>query len=483
MAEPDRSSPSTSSSAAAASSSSSPLYPSPSPAPERDEEQIHNHNNFDHEHHAHRFERPELDRQNVGVSHEGNFTRSDGASWTNVSDDTWSFIIVALTFWFFGNVKSPGSSVFLIIAQGNEGLRQWLFDPTFPNTTLSWNVIQGSGVIHQHIFTSSSYYVGLGNLNSEEVEVQLNLRLRAFLYNTSDAYYKCTFADGLCSLSVLFPNGNAIVLTSPKTEQDTSNDNWQVRVSYEPRWLSYVVGGMTMIMLAAFNFLNKFLCEREGGIGFQHGDVESARAPLLSHKDDDLSSWGSSYDSISTDEGNLEEFLTASSLEGKSLRDGEDSNNTRRLCAICFDAPRDCFFLPCGHCVACFKCGTSDFCPGDIRDSHGTCLNLREECNVISYSSYATLCSLQDCRGCWYLPRLSKENEEGKEDIYSVRNMKIFYSVKEHMAPLFVTTGHCWHTTHNQICVSTLFIHRCFMLMNTRRREVRDEVKSSLQVE
>ncbi|XP_024956035.1 E3 ubiquitin-protein ligase APD2 isoform X2 [Citrus sinensis] len=438
MAEPDRSSPSTSSSAAAASSSSSPLYPSPSPAPERDEEQIHNHNNFDHEHHAHRFERPELDRQNVGVSHEGNFTRSDGASWTNVSDDTWSFIIVALTFWFFVSmtlilgvygpenltlgpkssillqpspffvqkvkvqeiyelkpgpklyafynsppldtvstwsekiivsvpadshqewiiylnkgsqinisysVKSPGSSVFLIIAQGNEGLRQWLFDPTFPNTTLSWNVIQGSGVIHQHIFTSSSYYVGLGNLNSEEVEVQLNLRLRAFLYNTSDAYYKCTFADGLCSLSVLFPNGNAIVLTSPKTEQDTSNDNWQVRVSYEPRWLSYVVGG----------------------IGFQHGDVESARAPLLSHKDDDLSSWGSSYDSISTDEGNLEEFLTASSLEGKSLRDGEDSNNTRRLCAICFDAPRDCFFLPCGHCVACFKCGTR------IAEVAGTC--------------------------------------------------------------------------------------------------------------
>ncbi|KAH9736530.1 E3 ubiquitin-protein ligase APD2 [Citrus sinensis] len=460
MAEPDRSSPSTSSSAAAASSSSSFLYPSPSPAPEREEEQSHNHNNFDHEHHAHRFERPELDRQNVGVSHEGNFTRSDAASWTNVSDDTWPFIIVALTFWFFVSmtlilgvygpenlilgpkssillqpspffvqkvkewiiylnkgsqinisysVKSPGSSVFLIIAQGNEGLRQWLFDPTFPNSTLSWNVIQGSGVIHQHIFTSSSYYVGLGNLNSEEVEVQLNLRLRAFLYNTSDAYYKCTFADGLCSLTVLFPNGNAIVLTSPKTEQDTSNDNWQVRVSYEPRWLSYVVGGMTMIMLAAFNFLNKFLCEREGGIGFQHGDVESARAPLLSHKDDDLSSWGSSYDSISTDEGNLEEFLTASSLEGKSLRDGEDSNNTRRLCAICFDAPRDCFFLPCGHCVACFKCGTR------IAEVAGTC---------------------PVCR----------------------RKMK-------------------------KICVSTLFIHRCFMLMNTRRREVRDEVKSSLQVE
>lgn len=97
-----------------------------------------------------------------------------------------------------------------------------------------------------------------------------------------------------------------------------------------------------------------------------------------------------------------------------------------------------------------YFCHFSDFCPGDIRDSHGTCLNLREECKFISYSSYATLRSLQDCWGCWYLPCLSKENEEGKEDIYSVRNMKIFYS------PLFVTTGHCWHTTHNQICVSTV---------------------------
>lgn len=118
------------------------------------------------------------------------------------------------------------------------------------------------------------------------------------------------------------------------------------------------VGGMTMIMFVAFNFLNKSRCVCGDGIGFQHGDMESVRAPLLSHKDDDLSSWCPSYDSISSDERDLEEFLTASSLEGKSLRDGEDRNNTQRLCAICFDAPRDCFFLPCGHCVACFECGT-----------------------------------------------------------------------------------------------------------------------------
>ena len=110
-------------------------------------------------------------------------------------------------------------------------------------------------------------------------------------------------------------------------------------------------------MLVAFNFLNKLQFTREDETSVRYGEIASARAPLLSRKDDDISSWGSSYDSVSSDEADLEDFL-AVSVGGTSTRDGENSNNTRRLCAICFDAPRDCFFLPCGHCVACYACGT-----------------------------------------------------------------------------------------------------------------------------
>lgn len=102
MAEPGRRSPSTSSSADAASSSSSSSNPNSSPAREHEEEQNHNRNNFDHDQRAHRFERPGLDQQNVGVSYEGIFTRSNYASSTIVSNDTWSYIIVVLTFWIFG---------------------------------------------------------------------------------------------------------------------------------------------------------------------------------------------------------------------------------------------------------------------------------------------------------------------------------------------------------------------------------------------
>eukprot|EP00257_Ricinus_communis_P009427 XP_002528092.2 uncharacterized protein LOC8265049 [Ricinus communis] len=267
------------------------------------------------------------------------------------------------------SVYSPSASLFLVIAQGSEGLSQWLEDPTYPNSTSSWNVIQGSGIIQQKIRKSSSYYVAVGNLNSVEVEVQLNLSINAFLYNTTEAYYKCTFTNGMCRLRTLFPNGNAVILSSPGPEEESPSSEWYIKMSYGPRWATYVVGiaVMTVLMLVVFNFLNKFRCMREEGTGVQYGEVEPERAPLLSSKDDDLSSWGSSYDSVSNDEEDLEHLLASGSLEGKLSGDGENVNNTQRLCAICFDAPRDCFFLPCGHCIACFECGTR------IVEAGGTC--------------------------------------------------------------------------------------------------------------
>ncbi|XVF76823.1 hypothetical protein PTKIN_Ptkin13bG0297800 [Pterospermum kingtungense] len=461
MAEPNRSS----TSAAAIASSSSSYRENAGDAASSSgtsylvHEEEETDQNYTQQHH---FHNPELENPHFGVvsSYRGNFSSFDDSS-TVIRDDTWSCIIVVLTFWFFvsmtlilgvygtlnirigpngslliqpnpffvqsvkveeigdskpglklyGFYKSPsldvettwsetytatvqtdthkewihylnrgsqvnisykvnsaGSSVFLIIAEGSEGLSQWLANPTYPNITLSWNIVHGSGMIEQSIYRSSSYYIALGNLNSEDVEVELNLTVRAFIYNTSKAYYRCTFPNGLCSLSILFPQGNSAVLTSPGPEQSSAADDWYVRLSYGPRWITYIVGigGMTAIMLVAFNFLNKFQFTREDELSVRFGEIASVRTPLLLRKEDDIASWGSSYDSVSSDEADLEDFLAAS-VEGTSIKEGENSNNTRRLCAICFDAPRDCFFLPCGHSVACYACGTR------IAEAAGTC--------------------------------------------------------------------------------------------------------------
>ncbi|KAM7526484.1 hypothetical protein LguiA_016386 [Lonicera macranthoides] len=251
----------------------------------------------------------------------------------------------------------------VIFHHRNEGLAQWLEDPSYPNITMSWNIIRGNGVIQQNITKSSNYYAAVANLNTEVVEVQLNLTIKSFLYNTSGAFSKCMFTRGQCSLKMFFPNGNAALLTTPGTEEGSSNDQWYLKLSYEPRWITYIIGtgGMTFVILLAFHFFKNFRCTREDRV--QYGGMESQRALLLSQKDDDVLSWGSSYDSLSQGDEDPEDGL----VDGKQLKDGEYNNNTRRLCAICFDAPRDCFFLPCGHCVACFACGTR------IAEAAGTC--------------------------------------------------------------------------------------------------------------
>ncbi|KAL7264295.1 hypothetical protein ACSBR1_002282 [Camellia fascicularis] len=268
------------------------------------------------------------------------------------------------------SVKSPSSApLSLVIAQGRDSLVEWIEDPSYPNTTLSWNIIHGNGIIQQEILWSKLYYIAVGNLNSEEVEVQLNFTIKGFLYNTTQAYYKCSLSHRLCSLKLFLLRANVAVLTSPATEQGVPYKEWFVKVSYGARWITYVLGSgiMTVIVLLAFRICNMLQITREDEIRFRVGEGGPERAPLLSHKDDDLLSQGSSYDSISHDEEEVDEWLIVPSIDGKASKEGESNSSPRRLCVTCFDAPRDCFFLPCGHCATCFACGTR------VVEEAGTC--------------------------------------------------------------------------------------------------------------
>ncbi|XP_077214451.1 E3 ubiquitin-protein ligase APD2-like [Tasmannia lanceolata] len=247
------------------------------------------------------------------------------------------------------SVKSYGSSpLFLVIAQGNESIIEWIKEPAYPNTTLSWNIILGNGLIQQKFLKSSDYYIAVGSLNSKVMKVQLNFSIHAFLYNTTAAYYKCSLNHNLCGLKLSIFGADVAVLATPGPEEATESNSWYVELSYGPRWITYFIGsgGMTAIILLALKICGKF----------QTGEVATETTPLLMHEDNDALS-SSSYDSLSHDERDL---------EAKSLKESENIN-PHRLCVICFDVLRDCFFLPCGHCTACFKCGIR------IMKEAGTC--------------------------------------------------------------------------------------------------------------
>ncbi|ESQ52476.1 hypothetical protein EUTSA_v10017777mg [Eutrema salsugineum] len=256
------------------------------------------------------------------------------------------------------SVKPEGRSVRLVVNEGKAS-HSLLEEPAYQDTALSWNLVRGSGMIEVKISKSSSYYVAVANSNMKDVEVELDIDVRAVLYDTKQSNYKCTFSNGECTLSLF---GNSIVLTSPAQRQVTSvedeDEEWNIRFSYQPRWTSYVVitGLVACFALAAIQ-----TCRRLSPCLGEERDPtenESARIRLLANKDDDVSSMGSSDGSYAADDffDDLEDFF------------GNEGNGTRRLCAICFDSPRDSFFLPCGHCVACYQCGT------EISEAAGSCL-------------------------------------------------------------------------------------------------------------
>ncbi|KAJ8452696.1 hypothetical protein Cgig2_005032 [Carnegiea gigantea] len=117
-------------------------------------------------------------------------------------------------------VKSPRFvAVPLIIAQGSESFHEWIQYPSDPNLVLSWKYIYGSGKISQEIEESDTYYVAVGNLDSDTVTVHLNISIKSVLYNTSDAYFQCPLRNYRCSFKLHHLRPNAAVLTSPGAGQ------------------------------------------------------------------------------------------------------------------------------------------------------------------------------------------------------------------------------------------------------------------------
>ena len=55
--------------------------------------------------------------------------------------------------------------------------------------------------------------------------------------------------------------------------------------------------------------------------------------------------------------------VAVSTPPGESAPYGESARDDQQLCTICLDAPKDCFFDPCGHRCTCYSCGRRSVSP------------------------------------------------------------------------------------------------------------------------
>lgn len=101
----------------------------------------------------------------------------------------------------------------------------------------------------------------------------------------------------------------------------------------------------------------KFLSEFEEHMNREESSSSSSgeRNPLMTAKTMD---YGSSYCGEDIEYGSCSNAncnTTSSSYDQLDIYDG-------KICVICFDEQRNCFFVPCGHCATCYVCAHRYIC-------------------------------------------------------------------------------------------------------------------------
>ncbi|WZZ48946.1 hypothetical protein YC2023_049053 [Brassica napus] len=146
------------------------------------------------------------------------------------------------------NVKPEGSSVRLVVNKGTA--TRWL-----------------GGVIQVNISESETYYLNVANPNLKDIEVELDIDVRAVVYDTKEPpFYECNFSNGECTINTMPFVGTSIVLTSPAPRPGVlaEEQEWFIRISHQVRWTSYaiVTGLVVCFLLVALELYKRF--ERAG---------------------------------------------------------------------------------------------------------------------------------------------------------------------------------------------------------------------------
>ncbi|XP_054798751.1 E3 ubiquitin-protein ligase APD2-like [Prosopis cineraria] len=207
------------------------------------------------------------------------------------------------------------------------------------------------------------YHIGVQNMNGGNVILTMNVNVSAMVYDTSKAKKLCSTANGLCRLSLLFPHTHYLTLM---TTNNGVHGDWSVEVSFVARVLTYIalLGFIVAVIFLILRYLGA--C----------GDDRDQSTNVMSD------TYHTSVVTTSREVTETEPMLPVKTkIYGTNEEEDDDDNESRasstsseelydeKLCVICYDELRNCFFIPCGHCATCYDCaqrimdGDSKVCP------------------------------------------------------------------------------------------------------------------------
>lgn len=136
----------------------------------------------------------------------------------------------------------------------------------------------------------------------------------------------------------LSDSNNSILITTQDDDME-----WQVALTMAERFIVYVTILLLFFMILAL--ITKLLenCN----------ETDATEAVTATERSRLLAKEAVAFTYGTCEEGDLETGKynggSSSSSSSEDLYDG-------KICVICYDDERNCFFVPCGHCATCYRC-------------------------------------------------------------------------------------------------------------------------------
>ncbi|GMI86478.1 hypothetical protein like AT4G24204 [Hibiscus trionum] len=147
----------------------------------------------------------------------------------------------------------------------------------------------------------------------------------------------CSLLDAMNQLKLHRDDSRSVTLSSEDDQVD-----WCDAFGFFARFVAYI--SILAVMVVIILLIVKYLMES----GDESGDSEdvAVTAAATESETDPLCPEKAIPITYGTCEDDVE---TGSCSSGEDLYDA-------RICIICYDEQRNCFFVPCGHCATCYDC-------------------------------------------------------------------------------------------------------------------------------
>ncbi|TYI39479.1 hypothetical protein ES332_A02G101600v1 [Gossypium tomentosum] len=231
----------------------------------------------------------------------------------------------------------------LIIIKGEKKPETLLPERTVPFGALFLNEPVTGKEAEYNIEEDDKYSVGLINWNPRSIIITFSLNVTSKVYDVTKASDMCSTLNGSCRLQLQFPHTQYVIVSTPDNGDIAGR---YVELSFVARVITYIaiLGFFIIIILLVLKYLGA--CNDEiinSNTTFREISWRTGTDPILPEKSVRLT-----YGTTAEDDNDDAET-------GSSSSSSEDLYDAK-LCVICYDDQRNCFFVPCGHCATCYDC-------------------------------------------------------------------------------------------------------------------------------